>query len=397
MGLFDFLKKNKKQEPPKPVQSKPAPASSPSGSRGSGPLLVYLDIDKLGGGAYGFAAGEAIAKVFPAAKAEGISVSSGDSNATLRGSANEYVVALKGNDSQLNEAEDMLRADEELTGLLSRTGIRRGFSSEPLCSDGWVKGGLLVGADSFCTAGFNKVWKKMLESKKPEPLPEAKISDLAAAQKNDHILFGSYPQSADPEAPAQPIEWRVLARENGRVLAISAYGLDALPYHSQAEEIDWEGCTLRKWLNGEFLNRAFTEEERAKIPAVKVPAEEVSPDADSEKGNDTEDRVFLLSYPELKQYMDAGRYFDTDHGGDAPSGYGKPTPYAAPKTSPYHRMGSSEFGKRWEGNCSWWLRSHYPTMWRQPFVRPEGSYDHCYGVTQETVMIRPCIWIETKE
>lgn len=32
-----------------------------------------------------------------------------------------------------------------------------------------------------------------------------------------------------------------------------------------AEVITWEQCTLRAWLNGDFCNEAFTEEEKAAI------------------------------------------------------------------------------------------------------------------------------------
>ena len=130
------------------------------------PLLVYLDIDKLGGGLYGLAAGQAVARVLSAADMEGIAISSGDSNATLAGSANEYIIGLSGEAFRLDRIETVLRANAALKDLLSRTGIRRGNSSEPLVADGVVREGELINppghGTSFCAAGFKEIWKKQI-------------------------------------------------------------------------------------------------------------------------------------------------------------------------------------------------------------------------------------------
>lgn len=143
------------------VKREPRPAAKPSG--GAGMLLVYLDIDKLGDGAYGFAAGQAVGRAVPAAKLEGIGVFSGDSNATLFGNANEYVISLAGGGAALDAVEPILRGDAALAGLLSASGIQRvAATREPLVLDGRVQGGKLVnpgGGTSLCAAGFNRAWQ----------------------------------------------------------------------------------------------------------------------------------------------------------------------------------------------------------------------------------------------
>lgn len=140
-------------------QKQPAPATGASGK-----LLVYLDIDKLGGGVYGLSAGQAVARAVPAAMLEGMRISSGDSNATLQGSANEYVVGLEGDGSALDAVEARLRGDADLAGFLSASGIRRGPSDEHLVEDGNVRNGELVSppghSTSFCGAGLREIWKK---------------------------------------------------------------------------------------------------------------------------------------------------------------------------------------------------------------------------------------------
>lgn len=122
-------------------------------------LMVYLDIDKLGGGVYGYAAGKVVAQAAPVSMLEGVSVSSGDSNATLYGSQNEYVVGLTGRRSVLDAVKEKLLADHELKELLSKSGIRMG-GSEPLVADGSVQNGSLLGSNSWCAQGFRDAWKK---------------------------------------------------------------------------------------------------------------------------------------------------------------------------------------------------------------------------------------------
>ncbi|WP_410901694.1 DUF6273 domain-containing protein [Ruthenibacterium lactatiformans] len=62
----------------------------------------------------------------------------------------------------------------------------------------------------------------------------------------------------------------------------------------------WEICTLRKWLNKEFINAAFTEKEKQLIPAVMVSADR-NLDYDTNLGNSTKGKVFLLSIDEANR------------------------------------------------------------------------------------------------
>ena len=161
MGLFDFLRRRK---------DAPAGSAKPAAPRASGPVLVYMDIDKLGDGAYGLAAGRAVARAVPAAMMEGMSLFSGDSRATLNGTANEYVVGIAslsgmaGGDAALDAVEDRLRADAALKAVLSPSGIRRGQTDEPLVIDGTVQGGALVDPQgrggSLCGAGMRNEWER---------------------------------------------------------------------------------------------------------------------------------------------------------------------------------------------------------------------------------------------
>ena len=85
-------------------------------------------------------------------------------------------------------------------------------------------------------------------------------------------------------------------------MLISKYGLDAKPYNEKITGITWESCTLRKWLNNDFLNAAFSAEERAIISKTRVTADE-NPEYDTSPGNDTNDKIFLLSITEVNKYF----------------------------------------------------------------------------------------------
>ena len=96
-----------------------------------------------------------------------------------------------------------------------------------------------------------------------------------------------------------PYQWLVLDRNETGTLLITREGIEARPYHEEFEDVTWENCSLRSWLNGEFLN-GFTDEERARILQTRVKNHD-NPIYDTPGGNNTEDKVFLLSIEEAKQ------------------------------------------------------------------------------------------------
>ena len=123
----------------------------------------------------------------------------------------------------------------------------------------------------------------------------------------DVITFGHYEQDGDLSNGPEPIEWEIVSEEDGRLLLISRYALDCQPYNNENAASTWETCSLRAWLNDDFVNTAFSSAEQEYI----IPATLTNPDNEIwgiEGGNDTEDKVFCLSYEEVMQYYD---YTDT--------------------------------------------------------------------------------------
>ena len=126
-------------------------------------------------------------------------------------------------------------------------------------------------------------------SQKKDKNPDYKIGET--------IEFGNYPQ--DKDGTEKPIEWIVMKNEGNQVLLLSKYVLDAKPYNEEFEEVTWETSDIRQWLNNEFYTTAFNKTEKAKIQTSLIKNEDNSKYGTS-GGNDTEDKVFLLSEKEAE-------------------------------------------------------------------------------------------------
>lgn len=111
----------------------------------------------------------------------------------------------------------------------------------------------------------------------------------------DYVSFGGY-------------NWQVLDVNNGNALVISERILDFRAYNNTAEEVTWENCDLRKYLNSDFYN-SFSEKDRKRIMSVKNsnpdnPWDFSAQDGEafSDGGNDTKDYIFLLSIDDVMKY-----------------------------------------------------------------------------------------------
>ena len=215
--------------------------------------------------------------------------------------------------------------------------------------------------------GLSKDNAEKFQSVKQALIKNAKVGDI--------VYFGTYEQDNDTSNGKENIKWLVLEKENNRVLVISDKALDCQPYNSSFTVVTWENCTLRKWLNNDFINAAFTAEERAKIPMVTVSADK-NPVYDTAPGNATKDKVFLLSIVEAK------KYFTSDEARKC-----IPTAYAVA-----NGVEPSEYTtKDGKGTCGWVLRS-FMNVFGADIVSLDGEIDAYCFVTDEDA-VRPAMWI----
>ena len=155
---------------PQARQAQPAPQPAASAVNEPGTLLVRFSIDKLNklSGSYGFQSGNLIGQAIPPSMLEGMTISDGDSAATLQG--REYVcvvsISTSFNRSLLKEQiEPRIASNEQvracgaapLTQLVSST-------SEPLVADGIVRNGKIEGPGGWCASGLMSAWKEHSEA-----------------------------------------------------------------------------------------------------------------------------------------------------------------------------------------------------------------------------------------
>ena len=207
------------------------------------------------------------------------------------------------------------------------------------------------------------------------------------------VTFGHYEQDKDEANGQEEIQWMVLDRDGDRALLLSKYGLDAKQYNTKYTKVTWETCTLRQWLNSTFLDTAFTAEEQEAILETEV---DNSPEQGYEKwrstnsGNNTVDRIFLLSYAEANKYLGV-TYED---GGNVKARV-SPTKYA----SYLHAWSKRELLTE-DGDYAgrWWLRTPGRHPNRACHVHSTGalrdshvtSNNYLFGV----MTVRPAMWIK---
>ena len=199
----------------------------------------------------------------------------------------------------------------------------------------------------------------------------------------DVVAFGEYEQDNNPNNGNEPIEWMVLDKRDGKVLLLSRYALEAVRYHNGYEKVSWETCYLRRWLNNEFYDAAFSNNEKAHIfeSFLDNSETELSIRQGFSQGNDTYDKVFVLSPKEMEKYSLVGRRcYGTEHALAAGIG----------------NLGGS-------GECWGWLRlSRYKT--EQYAAREElvvrassfyyaGNIDDYSGIPTNRGGICPAIWV----
>ena len=205
----------------------------------------------------------------------------------------------------------------------------------------------------------------------------------------DIITFGHYEQDGKTTNGSEPIEWRVLdVNAQGRALVISDKSLERQEFNKTwvlAGVFTWDKSTIRSWLNGyeasynkaginytsnNFIDTAFTGEEKKQIYWSDVPAHEHPNYNYARPGNATHDRIFLLSVVEVNNY------FPTNTARQAYN-----TSYA-------------------EGyDCSindclalWWLRTPGSLPSDASNVSRDGSLD--YNVVQSRYGVRPAMWLK---
>lgn len=204
-------------------------------------------------------------------------------------------------------------------------------------------------------------------TKKAEIRASALLQNAAAAKEGDTVLWGTYEQDNNTDNGKEDIAWTVLKADGGKLLLLSQKGLDSRPYHPDEMDIPWKDCDLRAWLNSDFRDAAFTEEEQQQLYEAKLT---------TFGSEDTYDSVFLLSADEFELYTHS-------------------------KTEMLFTKYAEAQGAKGNG---WWLRNNWNSHgfveqdWADYVVHErKGSEIRDAKVHTTGLSVRPAIWLELRD
>lgn len=210
-------------------------------------------------------------------------------------------------------------------------------------------------------------------------------TDSSGVTTWDCIWFGNYWQSN--ETTKEPIKWRVLSVNGDDAFLLADQNLDCQPYNTEYTNVTWETCTLRTWLNSTFYQNAFSAAEQSAIRTTTVVNED-NPTYGTEGGNNTQDKVYLLSIAEASN---AAYGFNSEFYEESETRYAKNTEYAKKQGA------STSTSDSYAGNGWWWLRSPGNSSSRAAHVNGSGSgSDYGLYVDYDPNAVRPALHINLK-
>lgn len=173
-----------------------------------------------------------------------------------------------------------------------------------IVKDTSVEGGKKVTWDCIWFGSYPQT--KIVSSSKENDLYST-LEKSNGWDKNNDIIIGKekYHRAKKCYFKYEPIKWRVIKCENGEALLLSDIVLDKQKYNKRLKKVTWEKSTLRKWLNKKFMNRAFSSSEQEVIRTTKVINED-NYYYKTDGGNDTLDKIYLLSLSETDEEKEYG-------------------------------------------------------------------------------------------
>jgi len=207
------------------------------------------------------------------------------------------------------------------------------------------------------------------------------ITKIANAKVGDIVQFGRYEQDNITTDGKEKIDWRVLAVEKGKALLLSEKILDCKPYNKTDTDVTWKTCTLRSWLNNDFCNSAFSSAEQTRIK-TSIIVNEDNPWNGTDGGKNTSDKLFLLSYSEVKNPVFGFSRNPDDYN---TSRRAQGTDFAK-SNGLYVNVNTK--------HSNWWLRTPGIYSNLACSVYGNGDVNSYYDIVDNTnIGVRPALWI----
>lgn len=195
-----------------------------------------------------------------------------------------------------------------------------------------------------------------------------KVIDTISSKKISETFFlGRYVQSSN--GAEKPIEWIVVKKDSKSIIAISRYALLAKPYNNEWVRTSWQESSIRQYLNTVFIKEAFSNLEMNIIGDCHVEADKNTRYENVKQGNNTTDKVFLLSTKEIDEVSEDIRVCE---------------PSQAIKDK--IQLGNN-------GKCRWWLRTLGYDTDCATGVYADGKIDRAGFSVNSDDAVRPAICI----
>lgn len=248
-----------------------------------------------------------------------------------------------------------------------------------------------------------------------------RAEEFSVSEDLASVTLGKYEQDNNTQNGTEAVEWIVLETKDNMALVISKNILDCKPYNEGYGECTWETSSIRKWLNSDFINSAFSESEQLRIQTSFVPdvnpelteqvdsnSSETAEAADGESSTDiaseeaeipevtgTEDKIFLLSDFELQKYLADDENIEGDEAYAKVSAYAEAQGVWTMTEAIYETRKSDESDNSFSVGCGWWwLRTGGSVSTKALDVDSSGNIridGHDVGERHDG--IRPAMWI----
>ena len=168
-----------------------------------------------------------------------------------------------------------------------------------------IKGIIIVAIIAFITAAILSLRSDRWETIKADlfgnsadsakEIPSFGEDSFVSAKEGDVVSFGQY-------------EWGVAENSGTSMCLVLLHAekyddLRGRPYNDKQCSVTWENSTVRTWLNSDFYNQAFSDEEKEHIQTVTVGNENNSIYGTA-GGADTVDQVYLPSDADILAYSE---------------------------------------------------------------------------------------------
>lgn len=189
----------------------------------------------------------------------------------------------------------------------------------------------------------------------------------------DTVTFGRFEQDNNEDNGPEPIAWRVLDKEDGKVLIITDKALEMMPFFA----IYWKHSSIGGYINSSFL-ADFTAEEKDMLVKTLITSDKHPDKPETDQGSETENKLFLLSVDEAKKYFadDKDRIC-----------------YASKFVIEYEGLKAQS-----DSRCDWWLRTAYDNWSNGALIAnvdPNGYIN--VSSHRARLGLRPACWVQLAE